>query len=183
MKKEIPLHQAKWLIEPGCVVLVTGGTMAKANVMTFSWQTPIHTADPCRVLLVINQVRYTYEFIKQNGELVINVPGADLLAPTHRVGRLSGRGIDKFADSGLTPVPARVVGPPLIEQCAGHLECRVVQTFAIDTHDLLICDVVHASAEQDLFDGAWIPEKFHTLHYLNGNQYGLLQQRVEAPEP
>ena len=79
--------------------------------------------------------------------------------------------------------PGCVVGPPLIEQCAGHLECRVVQTFAIDTHDLLICDVVHASAEQDLFDGAWIPEKFHTLHYLNGNQYGLLQQRVEAPEP
>jgi len=121
MKKEVPLHQAKWLIEPGCVVLVTGGTMAKANVMTFSWQTPVHTADPCRVLLVINQVRYTYEFIRQNGELVINVPGANLLEATHRVGRLSGRGIDKFADSGLTPVPARVVGPPLIEQCAGHL--------------------------------------------------------------
>jgi len=183
MKKQVPLHQAKWLIEPGCVVLVTGGTMAKANVMTFSWQTPVHTADPCQVLLVINQARYTYEFIKHSGELVINVPGADLLEPTHRVGCVTGRGIDKFKNSGLTPVAANVVEPPLIEQCAGHLECRVVQTFTMDTHDLLICEVVHASAEQDLFDGAWIPEKFHTLHYLNGNQYGLLQQRVEAPEP
>ena len=183
MKKQVPLHQAKWLVEPGCVVLVTAGTMDKANVMTFSWQTPVHTAEPCLVLLVVNRVRYTYEFIKQNGELVINVPGADLLEPTHYVGRVTGRGIDKFQESGLRPVPAHVVKPPLIEQCAGHLECRVVRTFEVETHDLLVCEVVHASAEQDLFDGAWIPEKFHTLHYLNGNQYGLLQKRVEAPEP
>ena len=183
MKRQVPLHQAKWLIEPGCVVLVTAGTMQKANVMTFSWQTPVHTADPCLVLLVVNRVRYTYEFIQQNGELVINVPGADLLEATHYVGRVTGRGIDKFQESGLKPVPAHSVKPPLIEQCAGHLECRVVRTFEVETHDLLVCEVVHASAEQDLFDGAWIPEKFHTLHYLNGNQYGLLQQRVEAPEP
>ena len=182
MKKAVPLQQAKWLIEPGCVVLVTGGTMARANVMTFSWQTPVHTADPCLVLLVINQVRYTYELIRQNGELVINIPGAELLEATHLAGTVTGRDIDKFQRTGLTPVAANVVQPPLIKQCAGHLECRVVETFTVETHDLLVCEVVHASAEQDLFDGAWIPEKFHTLHYLNGNRYGLLQQRVEAPE-
>ena len=57
MKKEVPLNQAKWIIEPGCVVLVTGGTMEHANLMTFSWQTPIHTSNPCMVLLVMSQVR------------------------------------------------------------------------------------------------------------------------------
>ena len=180
MKKPVALNRAKWLIEPGCVVLVTAGTMDKANLMTFSWQTPVNTANPCQVLLVISHVRYTYELIKQNNELTINVPGEALLEQTHLVGTVTGRGIDKFARSGLTPVRANVVAPPLIEQCAGHLECRVTRTFPMETHDLLICDVVHASADPDLFDGAWVPEKFHTLHYLHGDKYGLLTRRIRA---
>ena len=180
MKRGVPLNQAKWLIEPGCVVLVTGGTMAKANVMTISWQTPVQTADPCLVLLVMNRVRYTYELIRENNELVINVPGEELLEQTHLVGTVSGRKVDKFKEAHLTPVPANLVRPPLIAECAGHLECQIVQTFAVNTHDLLICEVVYASAEEESFDGAWIPEKFHTLHYMQGTKYGLLDRRVDV---
>lgn len=36
MKKEVELNNAKWLVEPGCVVLVTSGTLEKPNVMTFA---------------------------------------------------------------------------------------------------------------------------------------------------
>jgi len=182
MKRGLPPNQAKWLVEPGCVVLVTGGTMEKANVMTVSWQTPVHTADPCLVLLVLNQTRYTYELIRGNRELVINVPGEDLLAQTHLVGTISGRGADKFARAGLTPVPARLVQPPWIAECGGHLECQVVETFTVRTHDLLVCEVVAASVEEAFFDGAWIPEKFHTLHYLSATRYGLLDRRIDAGE-
>jgi len=35
-------------------------------------------------------------------------------------------------------------------------------------------------AEEELFNGQWIPEKFHTLHYLRGNNYGLMQKTVQA---
>ena len=180
MKRGVPLNQAKWLIEPGCVVLVSAGTMAKANVMTISWQTPVNTADPCLVLLVMHQARYTYELIKQNHQLVINVPGEELLEQTHLVGTVGGRKIDKFKEAGLTPVAANLVQPPLIAECAGHLECEVVETFTVRTHDLLVCEVVYASVEEAFFDGAWIPEKFHTLHYMHGTQYGLLTHRLEA---
>jgi flavin reductase (DIM6/NTAB) family NADH-FMN oxidoreductase RutF len=180
MKRGLPLNQAKWLIEPGCVVLVTGGTMEKANVMTISWQTPVQTADPCLVLLVINRVRYTYELIRQNHELVINVPGEELLEQTHLAGTVTGRKVDKFQRAGLTPVRAHLVRPPLIAECAGHLECQVVQTFTVATHDLLIGEVVYASVEEDFFDGAWIPEKFHTLHYMSATQYGVLDRRLDA---
>jgi flavin reductase (DIM6/NTAB) family NADH-FMN oxidoreductase RutF len=73
-----------------------------------------------------------------------------------------------------------MVEPPLIGECAAHLECRVVEIFPMQTHDLLVCEVVRAAADADLFDGRWIPEKFHTLHYLCGNQYGLMTRTVEA---
>ena len=180
MKKEVELNKAKWLVEPGCVVLVTSGTIEKPNVMTFSWQTPVNTANPCLILLAISHVRYSYELIKQNNELVINIPGEELLEQTHYVGCVTGKGIDKFKESGLTPVAAGKVQPPLIEECAGHLECRVVEIFKMQTHDLLVCEVVRAVAETDFFDGKWIPEKFHTLHYLSGNKYGLMERAVEA---
>ena len=180
MKKQVELSKAKWLVEPGCVVLVTSGTMKNANVMTFSWQTPVNNADPCLVLLVINHIRYSYELIKQNHELVINVPAEELLEQTHFVGTVSGRIIDKFKQSGLTPVAAKMVQPPLIKECAAHLECRVVDIFKMQTHDLLVCEVVRALADTELFDGKWIPERFHTLHYLGGNKYGVMDRAIEA---
>jgi flavin reductase (DIM6/NTAB) family NADH-FMN oxidoreductase RutF len=180
MKEEVELGKAKWLVEPGCVVLVTSGTPKNANVMTFSWQTPVNTADPCLILLVISHVRYSYELIRQNHELVINVPGDELLEQVHLVGQITGRDSNKIKESGLTPVPAEMVAPPLIEECAGHLECRVKDVFGMETHDLLICEVVRALAEAEFFDGKWIPEKFHTLHYLWGNRYGVMERSVEA---
>lgn len=180
MKKEVKLSKSKWLVEPGCVVMVTSGTMEKPNVMTFSWQTPVNTADPCLILLVISHARYSYELIKQNCQLVINVPGEELLEQTHFVGVVTGKGIDKFKESGLTPVPAKIVEPPLIIECAGHLECRVAEIFEMQTHDLLICEVVRALAEEEFFDGKWVPEKFHTLHYLRGNNYGLMTRTIQA---
>jgi len=179
-KANVPLHQAKWLIEPGCVVLISAGTMQRANLMTVSWQTPVHTADPCLLLLVMHHARYTYELIKQNQQLVVNIPGEDLLEQTHRVGTVSGRSMDKFQHSGLTPVAAHVVQPPWVAECAGHLECELRQTFTVRNHDLLICEVVSASAEDAYFDGAWIPERFRTLHYMQGTTYGLLTHRVEV---
>jgi len=181
MKKEVPLNKAKWLVEPGCVVLVTSGTIEKANVMTFSGQTPVNSSDPCLILLAISHPRYSYDLIKQNRQLVINVPGQELLEQVHFIGQVSGRKIDKFKATGLTPTPARTVEPPLIEECAGHLECRVVEIFKMQTHDLLICEVLRAVAEADFFDGRWVPEKFHTLHYLGGNKYGILDCTVQAP--
>ena len=180
MKKQVPLSKAKWLVEPGCVVLVTSGTAENANVMTFSWQTPVNSSEPCLILLAINHARYSYELIKLNRELVINVPGEELLEQTHFVGQVTGKNIDKFKESGLTPLPAGVVKPPLIEQCAAHLECRVVDIFKMETHDLLVCQVLRALAETDLFDGRWIPEKFHTLHYLGENRYGVMERTIEA---
>jgi len=180
MKRQVDLNKAKWLVEPGCVVLVTSGTLENPNVMTFSWQTPVNSAEPCLIVLAISHVRYSYDLIKQNHELVINVPGEELLEQSHFVGTITGKNIDKFKESGLTAVAANVVAPPLIEQCAAHLECRVVKTFKMQSHDLLICEVLRATADTELFDGKWIPEKFHTLHYLGGNYYGVMERTIQA---
>ncbi len=88
--------------------------------------------------------------------------------------------LDKFKKSGLTPVPAELVEPPLIKECAGHLECRVTDVFPMQAHDLLICHVIRALADSELFNGRWITEKFHTLHYLNSTSYGIMGKTIEV---
>jgi flavin reductase (DIM6/NTAB) family NADH-FMN oxidoreductase RutF len=178
MKKEVPISKAKWLVEPGCVLLVTSGQPDNANIMTFSWQTPIHSGEPCLVLLVINPERYSYELIMKNKQLVINVPGQELVEKVHRVGTVSGRKVDKFKMTGLTAMPAKKVAAPLIDECAAHLECEVVRNIDLEYHYLLICQAIRAVVEKDYFDGSWNPELFHTLHYLGGRKYGSLEKMV-----
>jgi len=148
--------------------------------MTISWQTPIRSGEPCHVLLVINPARYTCELIMKSGQLVINVPGSDLLGQVHRAGTVSGREVDKFERLGLTAVPAQKVAPPLIDECAAHLECEVERNVELGHHRLLVCRVVRAVADDAYFNGTWDPERFHTLHYLGGKRYGLLCNSTEA---
>ena len=180
MKREVALKNAKWLMEPGCVVLVTSGTMEQANIMTFSWQSPVRSGEACEVQLTINPNRYTYELVLKNKELVINIPGANLVRQVHWIGTTTGRRVDKFRESGLTDLAAEWVAPPLIDECAANLECRVVRIIDIEHHHLLICRVVRAIAELSYFDGRWNPETFHTLHYLGGNRYGVLEKMIEV---
>jgi flavin reductase (DIM6/NTAB) family NADH-FMN oxidoreductase RutF len=152
--------------------------MGKVNVMAVSWQTPVHTSESCMVLLVLNPKRYTYELIRQNHELVINVLGESLFEQTHLVGTVSGRKVNEFNPTGLTPVPASRVQLPLIAECARHLECRIAKMFTVSTHDLVLCEVVHASAEEEFFDGVGTAEKFHTPRYMQATQYELCDRRT-----
>ncbi len=46
--------------------------------------------------------------------------------------------------------PVSVPKPPLIEECYGHLECRVVQTHICGDHTLFVGEVVAASADEEV---------------------------------
>jgi flavin reductase (DIM6/NTAB) family NADH-FMN oxidoreductase RutF len=195
MRGEVAVSDAKWLLEPGCVVLVTSGSMERPNVMTFSWQTPIQgwrpergsgpdriPPEPCLVLLSINRARYTYELIREIPELVVNVPGVGLVNAVHGAGSASGRNMNKFEKLYLTPAPSKLVRPPAVAECASSLECAIRRFIPVGSHDLLVCEVLRADADPDLFRGGWIPERARTLHYLGGRSYGVLERRVEAGE-
>jgi flavin reductase (DIM6/NTAB) family NADH-FMN oxidoreductase RutF len=194
MRREVDMPDTKWILEPGCVLLATSGPMERPNVMTFSWQTPVQggkpagvsgsdrfSAEPCLLLLSINRTRYTYELIKKIPEIVVNVPGEELLSAVHGAGSATGRTMDKFKELSLTPVPAKKVRPPVISECIASLECAIRRFIPVGEHDLLVCEVMRAEADSDLFRGRWIPERAKTLHYLGGRSYGVLERSVEVP--
>ena len=88
------------------------------------------------------------------GEFVVNVPSIDLEEEMHFCGTKSGRDHDKFTELDLTPIPAEKVKSPLIKECFGHLECKVVHSHTYGDHTLIVGEVISATVNDEvLIDG------------------------------
>lgn len=92
---------------PCPVVLVTCvGSNGKPNIITLAWAGTV-CSDPPTVALGINPKRYSFELIEASGEFVVNIPTRSILKETDFCGVTSGRDINKFSETGLTPESAQ----------------------------------------------------------------------------
>ena len=159
--------------------LVTCGRDGRANIIAVSFCMPISRVPPM-VACAIGQKMYSCNLIRQTGEFVINVPTQDLTRHIYYCGFHSGRDVDKFKKTGLTPQPARHVSTPIIGECVAHMECRVQR--AVDTGDkrLFTAMVVDAYADEDVRLGQ------RKVQYAAGDfpekVYGTRSTRPESEE-
>ena len=153
LKRELPLHRR---LQPGPAGVVVMATCAdregRPNIITLGMYMPIST-NPPMVCIGVAPQRYSHRLIEETEEFVINTPSITLEEQMHYCGVKSGRDVDKFAETGLTPIPALKVKPPRIEECFGHIECRVVQSHVCGDHTLFVGDVVATSADEDVMRG------------------------------
>ncbi|MFQ6091787.1 MAG: flavin reductase family protein [bacterium] len=179
MKVEIPLSKANRLINHGPAVLITSQSEGRPNVMTAAWQTPVSHHPPL-VAVSIAPERYSHQLIKKSREFVVNVPPRVLLEKVHGCGTVSGREANKFEQYHLTPIPAAKVKAPLIKECIGHLECKLIESYEVGDHTLFMGEVLAVSVEEDLFDDFWRVDnpKAKTLHHLGGTMYTCPDKRV-----
>ena len=153
MKRTLPLD--KFLqAGPSCdVVMATCiDSEGRANIITLGMYMPISFKPPL-VCIGVSPKRHSHDLIAESGEFVVNVPSIELEEETHFCGTKSGRDVDKFAETGLTPVPASRVKPPLIEECFGHMECRVVRSHVCGDHTLFVGEVLTASVDEEVLSG------------------------------
>ncbi len=151
MMEELPLSKVYQLIEPGPTVLLTTAHQGHANVMTMSWHMMVEF-DPPLIACVVSCVDHSFAALQATKECVIAIPARHLAAKVVEVGNCSGREVEKFATSGLTPMPAEHVGAPLVAECFANLECKVVNTRLVNTYNLFVLEVVKAwtdPAQQD----------------------------------
>ena len=104
------------------------GADGKPNVMTIGWITGGAIWSKPILTVLVRPSRFTYSRLNEVAEFTVNVlPPA--MAPVAEVcGTVSGRDADKFAQTGLKPMPGQQVRVPVIEQAVVHYECRVVHT-------------------------------------------------------
>lgn len=163
------------LLNPVPVVLITsqrpGG---KPNIITVAWVGTV-CSDPPMVGVSIRPQRYSHDIIAETGQFVVNLPSRDILRAVDFCGVKSGRDADKFAATGLTPLPAARVAAPLIRECPVHLECRVRQVIRLGSHDLFLAEVMGVQVDASLLDakGRLALERAGLVAYVHGHYWGL----------
>lgn len=141
---------------------------------------------PPLLVISVSPRRFSYELIKRQGEFVVNIPTVELLDKVVLCGHITGRGVDKFKQLGLTPGRARVVSVPIVEECVAHLECKVFKEVEAGDHCLFIGEVVATYAEQDLLtrdeDGIalWNLERAGILLHVGGRYFTTSKGALKA---
>jgi len=87
-----------------------------------------------------------------SGEFVVNIPTMEILKEADLCGVVSGKDVDKFSETGLTPQPAEIVKPPLISECPVNIECVVKDRIPLGVHDLFLGRVVRVHVEEGIVD-------------------------------
>ncbi len=150
------MAKTKWkgaaLLAPVPPVMVTVGSEEKSNIFTVAWTGLINTQPP-KTYISVRPSRYSYDFIKETGEFVINLTPASLIRAADWCGIHTGRKANKWERMHLTPEDASEVSVPLISECPMALECRVFDEIELGTHNMFLADIVAVDVDEVLIDG------------------------------
>lgn len=136
----LELSKAFTLMEPGPVVLVSTHDGRGSNIMTISW-TMVLDFSP-QFAITTGAWNHSFAALQKTRQCVIAIPTVDLLDTVVGIGTCSGADTDKFARFGLTPLPARFVGAPLIGECLANIECQVIDI--VDRYSIVVLEALAA---------------------------------------
>ncbi len=144
-------------LRPVPVIMVTCvDEEERANIITLAW-TGVVCSTPPMLSIAVRPERFSHDLIERTGQFVVNLPSADQLWAADYCGTRSGRHEDKFASTGLSPIPAAEVRPPLIAECPINIECVVRNELKLGSHDLFIGEVVALHVDENALDEAGNP--------------------------
>ena len=149
---------AKTLALP-CPVWVIGSYDAagKPNVMTASW-VAICNSQPPMVTVSLRKATHTYGNIMESKAFTVNIPSEEFLGQAVYFGSVSGKDVDKFAESGLTPVKSALVNAPYVKEFPLVIECRLVKTDELGLHTMFIGEIVDVKASESVLGANGMPD-------------------------
>lgn len=170
---------AQRLYAPQLVALVsTIDGNRRPNVAPFAWVMSA-SSDPPLVALAVAPSRYSHHNITYREQFVVNLPTMAILDKLWFCGTNTGRDIDKFEATGLTPAPSQSVEPPRVEECVTHLECDLVDSVEAGDHTIFIGEVVTAVAEDAVItDGVLDMSVVKPLLHLGGKRFATTEIKI-----
>lgn len=162
------------LLSPLPAVMVSCGTLEKANILTVAWTGIINTKPPMTYISV-RPSRHSYGIIKESGEFVINLTTSKLVREADLCGVKSGRDMDKAAKCGLHLEAAGTVTAPVIAESPLSLECKVVEIKPLGTHDMFIAEITAVNADERYIDskGKINLQQAGLMAYSHGEYFSL----------
>jgi flavin reductase (DIM6/NTAB) family NADH-FMN oxidoreductase RutF len=165
---------ARRLLNPGPVCIVTTHWRGMANAAPVAWTVPL-SMEPPMVGVVIHPHRHTADMIRFSEEFAINIPGPALLKQTHFLASQTGLNTNKLEAAGLDAFPAQRIDAPLIDGCLAWIECGLQDVIPIGDHTLFVGKVVRVQALDEAYAQAWKLEErqYSPMTYIGGTKYAL----------
>ena len=158
---------------PAVMVSVTDKE-GKSNIITVAWAGTVCT-NPPMVSISVRPSRYSYQILEETGEFVINLTNVSLVKACDYCGVVSGRDVDKFAKTGLTPIPMEHVHAMGIDESPVNMECKITEKRELGSHTMFIAEVVGVTVDDQYMDETG---KFHInesglVMYSHGEYFAL----------
>jgi len=129
--KNYDVHSITAVADPG-----TPLQRQNANIATWVMQTALGGS---RLAVALYKVDYTVELVRQSGLLNVNLLAQDQTSLIRKLGRQSGRTVDKFVR---LPHAYDDRGCPYLTEAVGYVQCRVLDSVDGGDHDVFICEVI-----------------------------------------
>jgi flavin reductase (DIM6/NTAB) family NADH-FMN oxidoreductase RutF len=147
MKKSIG---AQSLVFPTPVFVVgTYDLEEKPNVMTAAWGGICCSVPPC-VAVSIREATYSYRNILDRKAFTISIPSEKYVKEADYFGMVSGKNVDKFSATGLTPAKSEVVDAPYVNEFPFVLECQLLRSVEIGGHTQFIGEIKDTKVDEDI---------------------------------
>lgn len=121
------------------------------DIITAAWTGNI-CSDPAMAYVSVRPERFSYHMIEETQCFVINLTTKALARATDYCGVRSGRDVDKWKETGLTPEPAEYVAAPMIKESPVNIECQVVNHLDLGTHTMFIGKVLAVHVDEAYMD-------------------------------
>ena len=119
----------------------------KPNVMAAAWGGICCSQPPC-IYVSLREATYSHGNIVKRQAFTVSVPSVEQARQADYFGMVSGRDVDKFAASGLTPVRSDLVDAPYVGEFPLVLECKLLHTIEIGLHTQFIGEIADVKADE-----------------------------------
>ena len=172
-----------WLLSNGQVVMLTCCNYEKSinGIITACWVTPT-SHEPLLITASIgngdkdeDSYRACHALINETKEFGLNIPTPELTEAILKVGTTHSNEVDKFAETGLTPMQSNKIKAPMIEECFINIECKVIDQIVTGDHTVFVAKPVAVYMNEDVIIDGKFPEK-----YINKNNQVQICELITA---
>jgi flavin reductase (DIM6/NTAB) family NADH-FMN oxidoreductase RutF len=154
---KLSLPAATILLPSPVIIIGTYGSDGKPNIMTAAWG-GIASSDPPCVSVSLREATLTYHNLLQTKAFTINIPSEKHLKEADFVGLVSGRELDKFKETKLTPERSKLVNAPIVKEFPYALECNLIKQINLGLHTMFIGEIMGMVADSDVLNPNQLPD-------------------------
>lgn len=165
----------------------------RPNLAPFSFFNAVCSRPPIVVFSPVvradGKQKDTLRNIEATKEFVVNLVSEDFAERMNRCSEDFPPDVDEFGVSGLTPAPASLVRPALVEESRIRMECRLVQVVQFGdggpgSGSSIFGEVVCFHVADELIDNFRIdPDGLKAVGRMGGPNYCRTTDRFEMPRP